>query len=157
MRKQTTIAAVAALALAGFTAAPASAAPAPVQTAAVAQATDLQQVRTLILQQTNQQRAAAGLPALRASASLDAFAQDCTKRQADARSIFHCDPPADFGRAWAENVAFGQSPDRVVAAWMASPGHRANILNPRDTHLGVGYALDADGRTHFTQNFQLPR
>ncbi len=157
MRKQITIAAAAALALAGFSTAPASAAPAPAQIAVVAQAVDLQQVRTLILQQTNQQRAAAGLPALRASASLDASAQDCTQRQADARSIFHCDPPADFGRAWAENVAFGQSPDRVVAAWMASPGHRANILNPHYTHLGVGYALDADGRTHYTQNFQLPR
>ena len=152
--KKTLIAASATLALAGFGAAPAMAAPAP---SASVQVDQTQQVRDLVLSQTNQQRAAAGLPALLPSASLDAFAQDCTQQQADARSMFHCAPPADFGLAWAENVAYGYGPEQVVGGWMDSPGHRANILNPRYTHLGVGYAVDADGRTHFTQNFQLPR
>jgi uncharacterized protein YkwD len=39
----------------------------------------------------------------------------------------------------AENVAAGQpTPAEVMRAWMASPGHRRNILDPRLTHLGVG-------------------
>ena len=38
-----------------------------------------------------------------------------------------------------ENVAAGQpTPERVVAAWMASPTHRAVQLNPEFTLLGVG-------------------
>ena len=39
-----------------------------------------------------------------------------------------------------ENIAAGQwTPEEVVAAWMNSPGHRANILNGKFTKLGVGY------------------
>jgi uncharacterized protein YkwD len=49
---------------------------------------------------------------------------------------------AGLGGEWlmlAENVAAGQrTPEAVVAAWMDSPGHRANILEPGLTHLGVG-------------------
>lgn len=39
----------------------------------------------------------------------------------------------------AENIAKGQgNPAAVVNAWMNSPGHRNNILNPRLGHMGVG-------------------
>lgn len=42
--------------------------------------------------------------------------------------------------AWGENIAAGYStPDQVVQGWINSPGHRANMLNPRFTELGVGY------------------
>ena len=40
-------------------------------------------------------------------------------------------------------------------AWMNSPGHRANILNCRYRHLGVGVVYD--GRTpYWTQEFGTP-
>ena len=43
--------------------------------------------------------------------------------------------------AAAENIAAGYgSPADVVSGWMNSPGHRANILDPNLTHIGVGYA-----------------
>ena len=39
-----------------------------------------------------------------------------------------------------ENIAKGQkNPKNVVAAWMNSTGHRANILNSKFTTIGVGY------------------
>ncbi len=39
----------------------------------------------------------------------------------------------------AENAAAGQpTVAAVMRAWMASPGHRRNILDPRLTYLGVG-------------------
>ena len=39
----------------------------------------------------------------------------------------------------AENMARGNvSENRIVDMWMASPGHRANILNPALTKIGVG-------------------
>jgi SCP-like extracellular len=38
-----------------------------------------------------------------------------------------------------ENIAAGQiSPIAVMESWMNSPGHRANILNPNYTEIGVG-------------------
>jgi uncharacterized protein YkwD len=39
-----------------------------------------------------------------------------------------------------ENIAAGQpSPESVVEGWMASAGHRANILSPDFWEIGVGY------------------
>ena len=41
--------------------------------------------------------------------------------------------------ALAENIAFGQDdPAEVVRAWMDSPGHRRNILDPDYSHMGLG-------------------
>lgn len=39
-----------------------------------------------------------------------------------------------------ENLAMGnfQSEAEIVSAWMNSPGHKANILNPKYTQIGVG-------------------
>ena len=56
----------------------------------------------------------------------------------------------------AENLARGNvSADRFVALWMASPGHRANILDGRLTRIGVG-AVYARGQwtvvTDFTRS-----
>ena len=63
------------------------------------------------------------------------------------------------GYEWSavgENIAFGQrTPPEVMDAWMNSAGHRANILNCRYRHLGVGIAYD--GRTpYWTQDFGSP-
>lgn len=53
-----------------------------------------------------------------------------------------------------ENIAAGQwSPEAVVAAWMASPGHRANILNPNYTEIGVGLAHGGPYGVYWSQNF----
>jgi len=44
------------------------------------------------------------------------------------------------GGSWGENIAAGYSTaQKVVAAWMKSDGHRANILNCKFNLLGVGY------------------
>jgi uncharacterized protein YkwD len=64
------------------------------------------------------------------------------------------------GRAWGENIAAGQrSPESVMRAWMRSPGHCKNILNPLFNELGVGLILNAEGpyRTYWVQNFGRSR
>jgi uncharacterized protein YkwD len=44
--------------------------------------------------------------------------------------------------AAAENIAAGyQTPESVLAGWMGSDGHRANILNCNYQEVGVGYYL----------------
>ena len=63
------------------------------------------------------------------------------------------------GYSWntyGENIAAGQStPAAVVAGWMNSPGHRANILNSNFCDIGVGYAYVASSTYghYWTQNF----
>lgn len=53
--------------------------------------------------------------------------------------------------AWGENVAAGQADcETVLSAWLASPPHRANILNPAFRHIGIGMALGDNGVPYWT-------
>jgi uncharacterized protein YkwD len=59
--------------------------------------------------------------------------------------------------AWGENVAMGyRTPRAVVRAWMHSAGHRANILNRRFRHVGVGLKRDENGIKYWTLDFARP-
>ena len=74
--------------------------------------------------------------------------------------------PADratrAGYAWvsiAENVAAGQTTaDEVVSTWLASPGHCANLMNPRYSDTGVAYAVDpaSEKGIYWAQVFAAP-
>ncbi|MBK8501492.1 MAG: CAP domain-containing protein [Saprospiraceae bacterium] len=47
--------------------------------------------------------------------------------------------------SWAENIAAGYgTPSAVIAGWMSSSGHRANILNASRREFGVGYEYSND-------------
>ncbi len=53
-----------------------------------------------------------------------------------------------------ENLAWGAGPNRssprgIVAAWMASPPHRQNILNSRFREVGIGVVVGAPRRNVF--------
>lgn len=53
-----------------------------------------------------------------------------------------------------ENIAWGQkTPAEVMKGWMNSPGHKANILNPKFKSIGVGYYQNASGVNYWTQLF----
>jgi uncharacterized protein YkwD len=53
-----------------------------------------------------------------------------------------------------QNVANGfPTPEAVVNAWLASPGHRANILSRNYTFSGFGCTTDARGFTWWTNDF----
>lgn len=56
-----------------------------------------------------------------------------------------------------ENIAYN-FPDTgsVMLAWMNSPGHRANILDPSYTQIGVGIAYDVNGSPYYAQEFGQP-
>lgn len=57
-------------------------------------------------------------------------------------------------RGAGENIAWGQkTPQEVVNAWMNSKGHRANIMNPNFTTIGVGYYENARGTDYWCQLF----
>jgi uncharacterized protein YkwD len=58
-----------------------------------------------------------------------------------------------------ENIAFGpESAEEAVAGWLASPGHCANIMDPRFQHIGVGLATGRGrGQIYWVQDFGAPR
>lgn len=61
---------------------------------------------------------------------------------------------AHYPRPLSENIAYGYRTGLdVVKAWMASPGHRANILDCRATAVGVGAVYAANGTPYFTEDF----
>jgi uncharacterized protein YkwD len=50
------------------------------------------------------------------------------------------------GATWyRENIAFNFTPEQVVDWWMNSPGHKAAMLDPKATDIGVGYAVPSSG------------
>lgn len=104
---------------------------------------------------TNLEREQAGLPPLKQNPLLAQAAQAHAEAMASGDFMEHDDPHAGTsavdriaaaGYAWssaAENIGGGApSPAEVVQGWMDSPGHRANILNPRYREIGVGYFFD---------------
>ena len=60
-----------------------------------------------------------------------------------------------------ENIAAGQnSPADVVAGWLSSPGHCANIMQAGFTEMGAAYAIRhsrTGERVYWTQVFAAPR
>lgn len=114
---------------------------------------------------TNAERARAGLRPLAADAPLATAAQAHCADMVARDFYAHTSP--DGGRPWdraaaagsrrstiGENIACGQrSPAEVVDGWMNSPGHRANILKPEFTHIGVGFAGGGRAGTYWAQLF----
>jgi uncharacterized protein YkwD len=63
-------------------------------------------------------------------------------------------------RSVGENIAMGQTtPEQVVAEWVKSPEHCANIMEPRFTQMGIAYAFEkkSEGGVYWAQTFGLPR
>ena len=55
---------------------------------------------------------------------------------------------------WAgENISGNKSVAGSMASLMLSPGHRANILDPRFTHVGVGIAYGSAYGNLYVQEF----
>ena len=61
-------------------------------------------------------------------------------------------------RLTGENIAFGpESAEEVVAGWLASPGHCANIMDARFRDIGIGLSTGGKrGQIYWVQEFGLP-
>jgi uncharacterized protein YkwD len=118
----------------------------------------------LLIQLTNQSRAAAGLPALKTDSELTSWARWRSKDMIDRDYFSHSIPPDgkkifDYLKAdgycykvAGENIGINNFPDDIATqtihqGFMDSPSHRANILGLTWTHIGVGAYKGADG-TH---------
>lgn len=117
---------------------------APLATPAVAAETPVQSVIRI----TNEHRAANGRRALAPQSSLNSMAQAWANRMSSLNRMEHSTnawrtskASPGYSLCCGENIAYGYTgAGAVVKGWMASAGHRANILDARYTHIGVGYA-----------------
>ncbi|MGH8889687.1 MAG: CAP domain-containing protein [Acidothermaceae bacterium] len=92
---------------------------------------------------TNSARAAAGLPALQIDGQLSAVAQAWAQQLAASNTLSHNGALRSQVSNWTylgENVGFAGDVPTVQQAFMNSPDHRSNILNPHYTLMGVGSA-----------------
>jgi uncharacterized protein YkwD len=132
-----------------------------------------------IYQLTNEARRKNGLPSLVPDEALAAMARKHSDDMLQRDYFSHTSPDGQtvkdrlfeapaVGKSIAqagENIYGGSGQDysdpRIIArvivdGWMTSPGHRANILNPNYTHLGVGVSIKGK-EIRATQNFAQRR
>lgn len=121
-----------------------------------------------VLRLVNVERAKNGLSALKADWQLSRVARYKSQDMINKGYFSHTSPTygspfkmmESFGIRFSsagENIAYGQrTPAEVMKGWMNSPGHRANILSPSYTHIGVGLAKTSSGVNYWTQMFIKP-
>ena len=105
----------------------------------------------------NAVRARAGLPPLAVHSQLTSVARSWADSQASVNGISH--NPGLTGQvagAWTlvgENVGTGPEVGGIMDAFVASPSHYANIVEPRFDYIGVGVTWGTDGRMYTTHVF----
>jgi uncharacterized protein YkwD len=119
--------------------------------------TDLAAIRTATICLLNLERSRAGREPLQEHASLRGVASRYAVQMVQDGFFDHTSPGGSTmtirikrsnylrgARSWAlgENLAWGSgrlaTPRQTVKAWMNSPGHKANILNPKFRDVGIG-------------------
>jgi uncharacterized protein YkwD len=106
----------------------------------------------------NAARSARGVHRLATRSDLVAVARGQAKRMAARNVLYHNPNLAQQVRnfRWAgENVGYGPDAATVHRAFMASAGHRRNLLDRAYTEVGVG-AVWANGRLWVAQVFRRP-
>ncbi|MCA9578117.1 MAG: CAP domain-containing protein [Myxococcales bacterium] len=118
-------------------------------------------VREALIARIAEERRRAGAPELTLHPGLSEVAEAHCRDMVAADFVGHDSPTtgtpamrltaAGFASGlMLENVARGYSADELHRGLMDSPGHRANILEPRVTHLGIAVVAVPDGdRTAF--------
>lgn len=118
-----------------------------------------------VLSLVNAERQKQGLSSLTLSDKLTAVANEKARDMAENNYFSHTSPTygspfqmlQQYGiryRTAGENIAAGQkSPEEVMNSWMNSSGHRANILNPSYTEIGIGYYAGGKYGTYWAQEF----
>ncbi len=88
----------------------------------------------------NQSRAQAGLRQLKSNLTLDIKADNWAQKMRNACQISHsrlADGAPSNWRKLGENVGEGATIQAVHTAYLNSPGHRANIMDPAFTQIGT--------------------
>jgi uncharacterized protein YkwD len=121
-------------------------------------------VMVQVVRLTNEERKEAGCPALTVDGHLVTASLRQSNYMARTRLFSHVwrdgstfvdrSEESGYQQPAGENIAWGyRSAPEVMEAWMASPGHRHNILNCKAKSFGAGVSYAADGTPYYTQVF----
>jgi hypothetical protein len=109
----------------------------------------------------NSARTAAGVAPLSIQGDLLRISRVWSQTMATAGHIFHNTNIANLVPSnWqtvGENVGMGPTCDSIAQAFMNSPEHRRNILDPAFTTVGVGVVDSPDGTVWVTEDFMGTR
>ena len=99
--------------------------------------------RAKVFVMVNRYRHQHGLASLKENRAVDRTGRHHSQAMASQRLLFHSGDLRTKLRSfhpssWGENVGMGPSVWRVFKAWTRSSTHRANMLNRRFRHAGVG-------------------
>ncbi|RZO64069.1 MAG: hypothetical protein EVA89_05525 [Sandaracinaceae bacterium] len=117
---------------------------------------DVESVRRELIEMLNETRRGAGLPELTEHAGLREVALGHSRDMVANDYIGHQSPrsgtPADRVRTSGlqsglvlENIGRGYSAAEIHRGLMESPGHRANLVNPDVSHVGIGVVAQPEG------------
>jgi uncharacterized protein YkwD len=162
------VAAVGVLAAAAFVTVPAQAATSPTAAQAwtasgstavltLAPVSTATQYERDVVTATNAARTSRGLRAMTVTSCLDSLAGRWAAHLASTRTFEHQSLGPFLSNchatAAAENIAKGNvTASNVVSMWLASPEHRANLLNGAYTHVAIG-AAQSGGLWYVVQDF----
>jgi len=146
--------------------------PPPPPPAPISQPPTLSAFETDILTGINNERVAAGLAPLQVDSALVVVSRERSNDMIQQGYFGHISPNGETAFSlldrygipygWAgENLARNNYPEDecvgvAVHDWMASEGHRENILNVHYTAMGAGAAVDGSGMYYFTMVFTGP-
>lgn len=85
---------------------------------------------------------------------LEDYAQEHAEWMVKTRRFTHSSLNVSGWSRLGENIAWGQRDEATVTReWMNSPGHRANIMNEKYTHVGFGFAKSEGGEIYWCAVF----
>lgn len=132
------------------------------------------QLEQLVIGEMNKERTKRGLAALRLDTDLASVARNhssdmLSKDYFSHVSINGCTTECRIKKAgyvwesygenlqWmsGQNLSIEGMAEKITSGWMASGGHRENVLNPDFTHVGVGVVKEGD-KYYTTADYSLP-
>ncbi len=131
------------------------------------------QLEEAILSQVNRVRAEYGLDALRSNSLLQEAARSHSEQMANQNFFSHIDPKGrdvvdrihsqgvESFKSVGENIFVGQNlanlVDSIIQGWVASPGHKRNLLSSDYREAGTGVAVSNKQKFYVTQVYLEPR
>jgi hypothetical protein len=122
---------------------------------ATAQAADTVGDEASFVAKINDLRAGKGLPALVVNANLVAKARSWSAGMAAAGRIWHSTLSDGITEEWkklGENVGMGGSVDGLHTAFVNSPHHYENLVDPSFGYVGIGIVMNGD-TIYVTESF----
>lgn len=122
-------------------------------------ATPSPDIEAQFVSRINGLRASRGLSQLAVHSQLLSVARNWTERMVQAGRISH-NPnlSSEVSGDWTklgENVGVGPTVDDLMNAFMASPAHYRNLVDPEWNYVAVGVVRAADGQLYTTHNFMV--